>query len=220
MNLPYATWPGVSEALAAPFPPQLVKWRVGAGGKNLPYIDARDAMNRLDDVVLNHNWEAKFKEPDSQGRIICALSITVQGHTVTKMDAGKMTKVEGEKGGISDALKRAAVNFGIGRYLYAIDDASCRNQTLPAWAKPNFKCSMDWVKAYSEECFEIRQLINPPDGSMPDYFGACGIWDSLPEEAMFNLHRAPSKGGFFTREELEIIRSMEYRQSAREEDAA
>jgi hypothetical protein len=40
---------------------------------------------------------------------------------VRKSDGAGETQVEGEKGAISDALKRAAVKWGIGRYLYDLD---------------------------------------------------------------------------------------------------
>ncbi len=50
--------------------------------------------------------------------MICYLSIRCDGEWVTKSDGAGDTNIEAEKGGISDALKRAAQKFGIGRYLY------------------------------------------------------------------------------------------------------
>src|SRR5690606_35602811 len=55
------------------------------------------------------------------GRTICKLGINVDGAWVWKSDGAGDTQVEAEKGGISDAFKRAAVKWGIGRYLYDLD---------------------------------------------------------------------------------------------------
>jgi hypothetical protein len=97
--------------LLAPFPPERVKARKQSG-ITLHYIDARTVMDRLDETVGPDNWSDNYRELD--GRIICEL--TVLG--VTKMDGAEDSKIEAKKGGLSDAFKRAAVKFGIGRYLY------------------------------------------------------------------------------------------------------
>lgn len=123
----------VSNRLKAKFPKHEIKWRIGAtnGRKNrdgswekeptlglpLAYIDARAVMDRLDDVVGPDNWSNRFEETPT-GRVICYLTI----FGITKADGAGATDMEGEKGGLSDAFKRAAVHFGIGRYLYAPSD--------------------------------------------------------------------------------------------------
>lgn len=110
-------------ALAAPFPPETVSWRVGATnadktkGLALAYIDARDVMKRLDDVVGPAGWQSEFIET-AKGRVLCRLGINCGGEWVWKSDGAGDSDVEAEKGAISDALKRAAVHWGIGRYLY------------------------------------------------------------------------------------------------------
>lgn len=109
-------------ALAAPFPPDRVSWRVGSTmtdkkrGMALAYIDARDVMDRLDAVVGPANW--RRMHPHANGRTLCLLEIKVGGEWVGKEDGAGDTDVEAEKGALSDAFKRAAVNWGIGRYLY------------------------------------------------------------------------------------------------------
>ncbi len=45
---------------------------------------------------------------------------TLTVHGVSKSDVGTASQWEASKGCASDALKRAAVHFGIGRYLYAL----------------------------------------------------------------------------------------------------
>lgn len=109
-------------ALAAPFPPERVSWRVGSTtgdkkkGMALAYIDARDVMDRLDSVVGPANW--RRVHPHANGRTLCSLEIKINGEWVAKEDGAGDTDVEAEKGALSDAFKRAAVNWGIGRYLY------------------------------------------------------------------------------------------------------
>jgi hypothetical protein len=122
--------------LAKPFPKDAVHWRVQGKpyqGKNgwaamaLAYIDARDVMDRLDEVCGPDGWQDSYVETAS-GRVICTLSIRTESGWVSKSDGAGGTAVEAEKGGISDALKRAAVKWGIGRYLYRLDSpwVACR----------------------------------------------------------------------------------------------
>lgn len=116
--------------LAAEFPREAVSWRAqsltrtGDKAMALAYIDARDVMDRLDEVCGPENWQSEFTETP-KGRVICRLGIKVGDHWVWKSDGAGNTDVEGEKGAISDALKRAAVHWGIGRYLYDMPDVWC-----------------------------------------------------------------------------------------------
>lgn len=113
------------DKLAAEFPRDAVSWRAqsvtkdGTKAMALAYIDARDVMDRLDEVCGPANWQDRY---DFAGpRTICYLSIKVGDEWITKADGAGDTAVEAEKGAISDAFKRAAVKWGIGRYLYALD---------------------------------------------------------------------------------------------------
>lgn len=113
--------------LSAPFPPEAIHWRAqnvaernGEGSAlALAYIDARDVQDRLDEVCGPANWQDEYTETP-KGRLICTLSIRVGDDWVRKSDGAGDTDVEGEKGAISDALKRAGVKWGIGRYLYGL----------------------------------------------------------------------------------------------------
>jgi hypothetical protein len=112
------------DKLRAEFPRDAVSWRAqsmkadGTAAMALAYIDARDVMNRLDDVCGPDGWQDRYEFHGS--RTVCYLSITPNGGVdwITKADGAGDTDVEAEKGGISDAFKRAAVKWGIGRYLY------------------------------------------------------------------------------------------------------
>jgi hypothetical protein len=53
--------------------------------------------------------------------VICTLSIKVGDAWISKEDGGENSDIEPVKGGLSDAFKRAAVSWGIGRYLYGLD---------------------------------------------------------------------------------------------------
>jgi hypothetical protein len=110
----------VLEALGAPFPEDEVEFlpRGNWEGKAraLPYIDARSVMRRLDAVVGPGNWSFDFDVLSPDGKMVRG-KLTVLG--VTKCDAGEGgSEDEVLKSAVSDALKRAAVHFGIGRYLY------------------------------------------------------------------------------------------------------
>lgn len=114
-------------ALTDPMPPEAIEWRVQtAGEKNkrvwakvVPYADARWLMQRLDEVFGPMNWWDNYRAgPD--GGVLCDLSVMVDGVVVTKQDVAGNTAVEGIKGGVTDAFKRACVKLNVGniRALY------------------------------------------------------------------------------------------------------
>lgn len=111
--------------LANPFPPDRVSWRVGSTtgdkkrGMALAYIDARDVMERLDEVCGIGGWQNAY--PHANGKTVCAIGIKIGDEWIWKADGAGDTDVEKEKGALSDAFKRAAVRWGIGRYLYDLD---------------------------------------------------------------------------------------------------
>lgn len=111
-------------ALSADFPRDQVSWRAQSVTKEgdkamaLAYIDARDVMDRLDAVLGPDNWSDGY---DVHANVtICTIAVRVNEAWVSKADGAGDTDVEAEKGRISDAFKRAAVKWGIGRYLYAM----------------------------------------------------------------------------------------------------
>ena len=147
------------------FEPNDIEWRLQQCGKGsngkiwgmaLAYVTNRAIMNRLDEVCGPENWKNEFKAaPD--GGILCGISIKVGDEWVTKWDGAENTDIEAVKGGLSGAMKRAAVQWGIGRYLYKLgeswinsnENGAYRGKTkdgtifkwdapaLPAWALPN-----------------------------------------------------------------------------------
>lgn len=114
-------FPEIWAALAAPFPPDQVKERAGGGGMKLKYITARLAMNRLDSVLGPENWQDSYVE--TKDGLCCTITVRLpDGTTLSKSDGGGFAKMPEEdnveKSGYSDAFKRAAVKFGVARYLY------------------------------------------------------------------------------------------------------
>jgi hypothetical protein len=121
--------------LAAEFPREAVHWRAqtltkeGDKALALAYIDARDVMDRLDTVCGPAGWRDSYVET-IKGRVIGTIEILIDGQWVGKSDGAGDTDVEGDKGGMSDAFKRTAVKWGIGRYLYRLPNvwAPCESR--------------------------------------------------------------------------------------------
>jgi hypothetical protein len=76
------------------------------------YLDSRDVMKRLDDCVGATVWQCDYKE--IKNNLFCGIGIG----NVWKWDCGTESNMDKEKGESSDAFKRAAVRWGVGRYLY------------------------------------------------------------------------------------------------------
>jgi hypothetical protein len=117
--------------LRQPFPSSDIKWRVGRWnsealrGQALPYLDARSIQSRLDDIVGAENWQVEYKSSPLPNGLICRLGILVGDTWVFKEDGAQLDAVNSGnnreiaiKGAYTDAFKRAAVMWGIGRYLY------------------------------------------------------------------------------------------------------
>ena len=112
--------PDLFAALAAPFEPSEIKTR-SHSGRQLSYITARTVMNRLDAVLGPENWWDRFIPGEKS--VQCELTIRLpDGSMLTKSDAGGYAGMadlgDDDKSGYSDAFKRAAVKFGVARYLY------------------------------------------------------------------------------------------------------
>lgn len=163
------------EKLKRPFPLDRIHWRVGATnrektkGIGLAYIDARDAMQRLDEVVGPENWQCRYPLADN-GLLICEIGInidragglSVDGGWVWKANGAGDTQVEAEKGKASDAFKRAAVLWGVGRYLYALPnqwvpiDTRGRYATLPPSSIKELEDSLPWW-AHPDKYDQIKE---------------------------------------------------------------
>jgi hypothetical protein len=117
----------LTQALAEPFDPREVRFKPAVVSGNramaIAYVDARVIQDRLDDVLGVAGWQDEYDcLPD--GGVVCRLRLHLGDEWITKMDVGSPSEQPDEgdrrKASFSDALKRAAVKFGIGRYLYRL----------------------------------------------------------------------------------------------------
>jgi hypothetical protein len=149
----------LTQQLSAPFEAHEVRFKpqkvTGNRALALAYVDARVIQDRLDDVLGVEGWQDEYEcLPD--GSVVCRLRLRLGGEWVTKMDVGSPSEQPDEhdrlKAAFSDALKRAAVKFGLGRYLYRLPaqwadyDAQkrqfVRTPALPASALPPRRASV------------------------------------------------------------------------------
>lgn len=118
-------------ALAKPFAPEDLEWRLQntieetMRGMAVPYVTNRAIQNRLDEVCGPENWYNEFKPWHSNGKKdaqLCGIAIYFEGKGfITKWDGAEDSDIEPIKGGLSDSMKRAAYQWGIGRVLYSLD---------------------------------------------------------------------------------------------------
>lgn len=159
MNVEEVNWARLKE----PFNPEEIDWRIQRAGMTkdgkpygmiLAYLTARAVMDRLDEVFTISGWSDSYSFGPN-GEILCSIATDFGTSWATKTDGAEQTKVESVKGGLSTAFKRAAVKYGVGRYLYDLKDtwAIFHNKgiyrvvienkdykwdppPLPAWALP------------------------------------------------------------------------------------
>jgi hypothetical protein len=143
----------ITAALAAPFDPSEVRFKPAVVSGNralaLAYVDARVIQDRLDEVLGVLGWQDDY-DCRPEGSVVCRLRLRIGNRWITKVDVGGPSEQpdggDRLKAAFSDALKRAAVKFGIGRYLYRLPSQwldydpqkrqFARTPTLPAWALP------------------------------------------------------------------------------------
>ena len=124
----HVSWDDLKLKLQAPFDPADVDFRIQGRANEktgkaqvLAYIDARTVQDRLDEEVGIGNWSFDW-EPTviEKGEVLVAKgTLTIYG--VSKSDAGSASNFEQSMGAVSHCFKRAAVMWGIGRYLYDIE---------------------------------------------------------------------------------------------------
>lgn len=115
------------KALQKNFSQAQVSWKPQSvkDGKALAvaFIDARDVMTRLDDVVGPGGWQSEFI-PVGNNSVECRLKIKMGDEWISKCDVGATSDQpdagDKMKAAYSDALKRAAVQWGIGRSIYQL----------------------------------------------------------------------------------------------------
>lgn len=226
----------IQYALERPFDPKRIHWRVGARtqdkskGIPLAYIDARDAMRRLDEVMGFSNWQNRYTLADN-GLLICDIGLRLDGEWVWRSNGAGDTAVEAEKGKASDAFKRAAVMWGVGRYLYSLPNEWVElksngtkfvsTPSLPHWATPEGydKAKLGAMTGWPAYLLGAIQVIKDCL-SRDDLHGAAQAWFELEEVEQTKIWIAPTSNGPFTTKERSTIQSSEFRKAHFGEKAA
>lgn len=182
--------------LTRPFNPDEIRWRVQSysekSGKALviPYLDARNIQERLDEVVPGE-WEIRFRRESLSGpgyiagHVVYA-SLTVCGVTREDVGSSVIPNTMSMQGGshfqrlndnqldpktaTSDSVKRAGAQFGIGRYLWRMDkpvfiDAKGNDgQNKFRYAAPKYADVPKWAHDYLMELALESQVVNRYSG--------------------------------------------------------
>lgn len=186
----------IQAALAQPFAAEDLEWRLQATfedsmkGIAVPYVTNRAIMNRLDSVVGVDHWYNDYKPWHGTGKKdaqICGISIFFEERGwITKWDGAEDSDIEPVKGGLSDSMKRAAVQWGIGRTLYGMDtvyvnvEKKGRSYTIKKEERPKLD------NAY-RGLLQKLQLTAAPAGGVQSML--------VPREAGGTAQNVPRQGG-------------------------
>lgn len=150
------------------------KWRVQSFSKLKPqatcvaYIDARDAQDRLDKVCL-YGWERDHRE--IKKHVYAGVGIVMpSGRILWRWDCGTESNQDAEKGEASDSFKRAAVNWGVGRFLYDL-----KIQYVDANEKKT-KDTWPYVVDRGKRVYDLTEFINNKNE------GGTGTFKSEPKK--------------------------------------
>jgi len=134
-------------ALAASTPPEEIGTRPAMGKSGgLSYVDARFVFDRFDSAVGPDNWQIQVGwspaihlaektnrtgDKVTQAAIdtpfpLTSIGVLTDSGWVWKTDVGDFSDIASIKGGVSDSIKRAAVQWGVARDLYPKPDKSAR----------------------------------------------------------------------------------------------
>lgn len=126
----------IEDRLKEPFAAEDIEWRIqqfdkvkGEWAMVLAYVTNRAIMNRLDEVLGIEGWSNEYTTAPSGG-ILCGITTYFAEQPITKYDGAENTHIEAVKGGLSASMKRAAVMWGIGRYLYGLEAVFVRTTQL------------------------------------------------------------------------------------------
>jgi hypothetical protein len=177
--------------LSEPFDPREIKWRVTHTSKDsrrgavIAYADARAYQDRLNTIVTAAGWSSNyhvctltnimrtrgFNKEVMSGKVLSTCKVTIEGigdHSAT----GEAWADEDCAMTSSDAqaFKRACSAFGLGRYLYNLEEVWVdldehkqpkRLPQLPKWAMP--RKAVDAGRAETQRSAASKQ--NTPTGN-------------------------------------------------------
>jgi len=165
--------------LKSKFPPESIEWRISRCGtkKNgefwaiaIAYITNRAIQNRLDEVFGEFFWKNEYVSWKSNSQL-CGISIynRDKGEWITKWDGADDSEFESTKGGLSDSMKRAAFQWGIGRYLYDLPEnfVNCSEKKVTGW---KYQSQSSKCNAFYWEIPKLPQWALPENENIPTLF--------------------------------------------------
>lgn len=187
---------GDLKKLSDPFDAEDVEWFISATTKDktrglaVAFITNRAVQERLDAVCGPDGWKNEYKtlgERDiyennefagKKSSQLCGISIWSEQRKewITKWDGAEESDIEAIKGSLSSAMKRSAVQWGIGRYLYYLDSP---------WVEIEQKGKSYVIKP--------NQQIILPGWALPGGSGKPGVNDQkTPTVKMMGYNAAPA----------------------------
>lgn len=167
------------------FPPKDIEWRIARSGINrndeiwalaVAYVDNRAIMRRLDEVCGVQNWCNQYA-PGPSGGVVCGIGIKIDDIFIFKWDGADNPKTEPVKGGLSNSMKRAAVQWGIGRYLYDLPE------TFVVVGEPGQYPNRGSFKVKNTNTYRKYSWKTPP---IPKEFLPEGVEESVYESPRMN----------------------------------
>lgn len=141
------------------------KWKMQTNtGLCVPYIDSRQVSTRLNEVLGVDGWSDTLIETTGN-YMICELTCYINSKAITKSNVGTPGNVEKDKSQASDALKRAAVKFGIGEYLYHMEPVKVNTVTggngkkVPATSEGKPLATGDALTSYINQKHPFRAKL-------------------------------------------------------------
>lgn len=163
-----------AKRLEYPFTPDEIEWRVlrttkdKTKGQVAAYVDSRAIQYRLDSVLGRENWKNEFVTVQGTNNDttshICTLSIyySERGEWISKSDGAGSTDIEPVKGGLSNAFKRAASMWGIGRYLYGLKNIWANLDEYKAIDKSEYDRLNDLYVKYVQRYLAAQKKASTP----------------------------------------------------------
>lgn len=165
-----------------------VRWRVQSFSTSkafatcVAYISSRDVQNRLDKVCSPGMWQTDFRVINDN--LYGGIGIKIGSEWVWKWDCGVESQVEKQKGEASDAIKRAAVQWGIGRDTYEMDLFRVRSSEIKTKDNRPFPIDENKKRIWDLTEYINRQLSDYPEwwNNAVDYMKNGGVIEMIEKK--------------------------------------
>ncbi len=166
-------------------------------GKGLAaaYVTNRAIMDRLDDVCGPENWKNEFVAGPGGG-VMCGISIRIGEEWITKWDGAENTDIEPVKGGLSSSMRRAAVQWGIGRYLYNLPGQWTAVDERGRFVQPP-KMPREFLPASGQSQTTLSRVAEPSPAMQPASKAAAGTRRREPARPRTDAPQKPGAEEFF-----------------------